>query len=293
MFNEKDIINFACNKCGKCCVQTPNMTFIDMLELSKEFIFQTYHNVAISYADSGLDKKQIDYYKMIAHTIMIPEIEASMFYYVDFSVLPLQTSTTCEKLVNNECSIYINRPNSCKLLPINNKYDEGLQWKTINFFKKKSDEKEWACDFSTNATVLYKDGEIYNPTYKSLYNIEMENIRDFTDKYMLLIDMFGSEKKNSHMKRLFNCVKNSQSLVSDVVLSLQTAIFNSLISSEKAESFIEDQINLLKKNIEICIQNKDKNNLQVHRVYKKILSDYEDILSKRILQNDISLYFNS
>lgn len=292
MFNEKDTIHFSCKKCGSCCSTTPNMTLFDMMELSDEFIFQTSHNVSISYATSPLEKNATDYYRMISHTIVMPELEASMFYYVDFSILPLQTSRSCEKLKNKECSIYIKRPNACKLLPLSNKFDETLQWKTINFFKDMTQKADWKCDFSSNAPILIKDNEIYNRAYKTIYNIEMENIRDFTDKYMGFIDFFGHEKKNQHLKRLFNSVRNKQTLISDIIFSLQVAIFNSLITVDDANIFLKKQLVLIKKRHDDCINQKDKNNLQVSRVYKKLIDDYQKVIEKNVFEQDVTNHFN-
>lgn len=289
MFKENDTVHFACTQCGKCCVKTPNMSFEDIMQLSKHFIFQTTHNVAISYATNPLEKLQLEYYQMIGHTIVVPEIEASLFYYVNFGVLPLQNSNQCDKLIDNKCSIYMDRPNACRLLPISNNFDEELQWKAVNFFAKK--ELGWECDFSKEAPVLLKNNQIYSPSYNSIYNIEMQNIRNYTDKYMNFIDNFGEEKKKKHFLRLFNTVKLEQQLLTDVIFSLQVAIFYSIITIEEANDFIENQIELLKKAVSLCVERKDKSNLQVSRIYKKILLDYEKSILDDIFEQDLSSQF--
>lgn len=289
MFKENEDIHFACTQCGKCCVKTPNMSFEDMMQLSKHFIFQTTHNVAISYANNPLEKSQLEYYQMIAHTIVIPEVEASLFYYVNFGVLPLQTANACEKLVDKKCSIYMDRPNSCRLLPLSNNYDEQLQWKAVNFFAK--EELGWECDFSKDAPLLIKDNFIYNRNYNSIYNIEMQNLRSYTDKYMDFIGNFGDEKKKKHFLRLFNTVKTQQQLITDIIFSLQVAIFYSVISDDEANEFLVNQIDLLKNAIRICMEVKDKNNLQVSRMYKKILDDYERAVNNQIFKKDVTTEF--
>lgn len=292
MFKENDIVNFACTKCGGCCKKTPNMSLIDMLELSNEFIFQTAHNVAVSTTQNPLEKRQLEYYQMIAHSIMMPELEATMFYFVDFSVTPLQSSTNCEKLgENGECNIYLNRPNACKIFPLSNKFDDSLQWKSVNFFKNMVDKGEWKCDFSSSASVLLKDNEIYNPAYRSIYNIEMENIRDFTDKYMAFLELFGEEKKKNHLKGLFSCFQKKQQLQSSIIVSLHCAIFYSMITEEQAEEFLKNQIVLLKKQSQYCIDSKIKENVQISRLYKKLYSDYESFLEKEGFRNDFTEQF--
>lgn len=260
MFKENDIVHFACTQCGKCCVKTPNMSFEDIMQLSNHFIFQTTHNVEISYATNPLEKLQLEYYQMIGHTIMIPDLDASLFYHINFGVLPLQNSNQCDKLVDNKCSIYMDRPNACRLLPISNNFDEELQWKAVNFFAKK--ELGWDCDFSTAAPILLKDNQIYSQSYNSIYNIEMQNIRNYTDKYMSFIENFGAEKKNKHFLRLFNTVKVQQQLLTDVIFSLQVGIFYSIITIEDANLFMSNQIVLLKQALTNCLEKKDKSNAQ-------------------------------
>lgn len=256
-----------------------------MMQLSKHFVFQTSHNVAISYANNPLEKYQLEYYQMIGHTVMIPEIEGSLFYYVNFGVLPFQTSTMCEKLVDNKCSIYLDRPNSCRLLPLSNNYDEELQWKSVNFFKK--EELGWECDFSNDAPLLLKDNKIYNQTYNSLYNIEMQNIRSYTDKYMVFIENFGEDKKNKHLLRLFNSIKSGQQMITDVIFSLQVAVFYGVVSEDEVMEFLENQIKLLETSLQICLNNKDKSNLQIYRMYKKILDDYKRAFNNKIFNSDM------
>lgn len=289
MFKENDVIHFSCTQCGKCCVRTPNMSFEDVMQLSSEFIFQTTHNVSISYANKPLEKIQLEYYQMIGHTIVMPDLDASLFYYVNFNVLPLESKTSCEKLVDNKCSIYMDRPNSCRLLPLSNNYDEELQWKAVNFFAKK--ELNWDCDFSNDAPVLIKNNYIYHTGYNSVYNIEMQNIRNYTDKYMNFIENFGEERKKKHFLRLFNTLKVNQILMTDMIFSLQVAIFYSIVEIKDANLFMKNQISLLKEKISICLENKDKKDLQVSRLYKKILEDYEKALFNNIFKNDVTHEF--
>lgn len=293
MFKEDDIVNFSCTKCGKCCEQTPNMSLRDMLELGDEFVFQTAHNVSMSVANNPLEKRQLEYYQMISNSIMMPELEATMFYYVDFAATPLASLSKCSKLnSNNECSIYIKRPNACKLYPLSSKYDDSLQWQVVNFFKSRVDAGDWKCDFSQSSSVLIKDNEIYSPAYRTIYNVEMENIRDMTDKYVAFLQLFGEEKKQNHFKALFNYYKKKQSLYSSIIVSLHCAVFYSMITEEEAEDFINKQINLLKKEITYCREIKDKRNLQVSRLYQSLVENYEKFLSGDKFKTDFTEQFS-
>lgn len=293
MFKENDVINFGCTKCGKCCEQTPNMSLRDMLELGDEFIFQTAHNVALSLSNSPLDKRQLEYYQMISNSIMMPELEATMFYYVDFAVTPLFTDNSCSKLNDkNECSIYIKRPNSCKLYPLSNKYDDSLQWQVVNFFKERTEKGNWKCDFSPSSSILIKNNEIYSPTYRTIYNVEMENIRDMTDKYISFLSLFGEDKKNNHFKTLFNYHKNRKVLYSSIIIALHCAVFYNMISEDEAEMFIDRQIILLKKEIQRCREIKDKRNVQVSRLYQGILDNYQKFMNSERFKKDFTDQFS-
>lgn len=137
------MINFTCTKCGACCKNTPSFNFLEMIQLSDEFIFQMSHHGFLAQESNLPEKSKLLHYQNIAHTVVLPEFNASMFYHIGFSALQLNSYTSCSKLSNNECTIYGKRPNFCKLLPGSSTLSLSNQEKQIQIFKKNVLEHQW------------------------------------------------------------------------------------------------------------------------------------------------------
>lgn len=283
MFNKNDVIRFSCTECGKCCSTPPRSNFYDAIMLSDEFIFQTAHHAILSYTKKPLDKELADHYKIIAHSIVMPELDAMLYYYLDFTPIANPTYKSCPKLVDNKCSIYGKRPTSCKSYPLSATVAEEEQWRTLNFFKKNVDEKDWKCDFSEKSPILFADESIYNPGQNALYYQSVESLRDFTDRY---IEFIGNDKKyqDNHFRAVFQSVSRNQLMISDMIVSLQVARYFNILTEEEVVSFIENQIRLIEKESTFSISLKMKDNLQVSRLYKKQKEEYLKALDKQIFK---------
>ncbi len=286
-------IHFSCTQCGQCCKAAPRMSFYDMIELSQEFIFQVGHQVRFSQHKQLLDTEVIKHYQKFCHTITLPEFDLSMFYHVDFMPIEFDSYKTCSKLKDNKCSIYHNRPVSCKLNPINYNHSENNQYQPISFFKKETQAGRYHCDFSSNAPLLMTSNNnqnyIYSHHTNHLYYNELSMHRDITDKYIEFLSIHGEDKKDHHFKTLYTHYSKNEMLITDVLFILQMAHYYHLLTSEKIKKFIENQIVLAEKESEVSKLFKNKNNLKTYRLYKKIIQDYKEILKT----DNFSVYFEN
>jgi Fe-S-cluster containining protein len=231
MFTQSDTIHFSCTQCGGCCQKSPFMHFYDMLELSDEFFFQTAHHAVISYAHKPLEESLLNHYKAIGHTIVMPEdgIEASLFYFIDFIPVSYPSYKTCPKLDNNLCSIYGKRPTSCRIAPLDAKFDDSQQWRTLNYFKKNVEENKWKCNFSNDQPILFKDEQIYHPNSNALYFQSVDAIRDITDKYIEFLSVSDKKYLDTHFKAVFKSITDNSLMISDMIIPLQAARFHNII----------------------------------------------------------------
>jgi Fe-S-cluster containining protein len=287
MFESNQDIHFSCTQCGKCCEKPPRTNFYEMLELSDKFIFQTAHHTMISYASNPLDKSLCEHYQIIGHTIMMPEIEASLFYFIDFIPIPLISYKTCPQLKDNLCTIYGSRPNSCRIGPFSAFYNEQEQWKTVNFYESNI-KNNWKCSFKPTDPIIYQKNNIHSYHVSSLYYQEISHIREATDKYIEFLSLYGEERKNNHFKALFEAMEKNSLLVTDIVFMLQAAISANLISPKVANSFIKSQKILLEKELNFATELKNKENLNTSRIYKRIIEDYEKILITNLFNQQLS-----
>lgn len=276
----QEMIKFQCTACGGCCSSPPKMNFFEMLDLSDEFVFQMAHNVFLSTEKNLPDKKQLEHYQMIAHTIVLPELEASMFYYVNFLPLEFRSYKNCSKLENNICTIYGKRPNSCKLLPLSVNEPVELQTKNINFFKKMTDEKKFNCDFSSNAPDFF-NGAIVKDIPSKIYQREMMGIRETTDIFIEFLSDVSDERKNNHFKAVFDSLQSKSLMISDVFGILHATLREGIISVEIVEEFINNQINVMQKEIQYSTSNKLKENLEITRFYKNLTETYQRYLKEK------------
>jgi len=293
MFDKDQEIRFSCTQCGKCCEKPPRVNFYEMLDLADKFIFQTAHHTMISYAEKPLDKSLLEHYQIIGHTIMMPELEASLFYFVDFMPVPLVSYKMCSQLKDNACQIYGQRPNSCRLSPFSAFYDSQDQWKTVNFFNERVKANNWNCSFDEKAPIIFKNGDIYSPGLNAIYHQEVTHIREITDKYVEFLALQENNRKNEHFKALFDAMQKNALIITDVLFMLQGAIHFNLITPKIAKDFIIKQKELLEKEINYATSLKSKENLPTSRLYKRMIEDYTKVINtdlfKQIITNDFDI----
>lgn len=283
MFKKEDEIHFSCTQCGKCCDKSPLVNFYDLFNLSDEFIFQTAHHGFLSYNSNRLEEELTQFYRMIGHTLVLPEMDAVLFYYINFMSVEYPQSN-CSKLKDNLCSIYSKRPTSCKLSPINDGFDDTQQWKTINLFKKNVEEKKWGCDFSKQSPLLYKNEEIYSVNHNSLYFQSIGTNRDFTDKYVNFIKDGGEKYFQNHFKAVIQSTMSRSQMITDLIIPLTSALKDHIVDESTVHEFVENQIILIEKQLSSSSLFKIKDNLKVSRLYKKQRDDYKDALKKNIFK---------
>jgi Fe-S-cluster containining protein len=292
MFTSNQDIHFSCTQCGKCCDKPPRVNFYEMLDLADKFIFQTAHHTMISHASTPLDKSLSLHYQIIGHTIMMPELEASLFYFIDFMPIQFISHKTCDQLKDNLCQIYGERPITCRLSPFSAFFDEQDQWKTINFFKEQAESKGWQCSFDKPSPLVYKNNDLYNPSQSALYHQEILNIRNITDKYIEYLSMQGEDKKNNHFKALFDAMQKNALVITDVIFILQAAIQYNLIDQSLAENFIKKQKKLLELELNKALELKNKDDLPTSRLYKRMLEDYNKVLNTKLFHQEINDNFS-
>lgn len=284
MFSQKDTIHFGCTQCGKCCQKSPNMSFYDMIMLSDEFIFQTAHHAAISYEKLLLDKHLIDHYRVLGHTIMLPELDASLFYFIDFTTMSYPSYKTCSKLVNNQCSIYGKRPGTCKMAPIDYRFDDTQQWRAIQYYKDNTEKNGWKCAFDNEQPIVFANEQIQQTGMNSQYFQNVEAVRDFTDKYIEFLGMGQGKHQENHFKAVFASINRNQLMITDMIIPLQVARMHGILSESQTIEFIEKQIKLIDNEIDMAKQNKRKEDLQFTRLYKKQKEDYLRAMNANIFK---------
>lgn len=285
-------ISFQCTECGKCCKHPPRMNFYEMLENGKNFIFQSVHNVKISSIYNLIEKNKAEHLQKFSHTIALPEYDLSLYYFIDFMPIILQTYESCPQLKNNLCSIYGSRPNRCRISPILFDSPENEQWKNIQWFSEKIKKEDWKCIISNEEKNIIIENNQINSQLFRIYENELLAIRDITDRYVYYISINNEEAKNEHFKNLFYMSKKNGLIVSDTIPFLQMANYYNIIDEKFGYLWIEQQVELIKNELNQSIHLKKKQNLQITRFYKKILEHYQKILNeKNIFQTQNNLDF--
>jgi len=276
-------INFSCNICGACCNSNPKFNFIEMIDLSDEFVFQTHHNVFISSNNNLLDKDTLEHYRRYNQMIVLPEFDVTMFYHIDFMAINLSNNKSCEKLTNNTCSIYGKRPSYCRLLPISPK-ESPSNLKTIQVFKEKTKISNWGCDFSDNAKPLIKNGNFSNIYVQNEYWREVLGLQETTDIFVNFLNSISESKKNEHFKFLFENASKNNVIISDVFSVLHSIMSVGLLSEQLLENFVKNQIHLMEDYSNKNVLLKLKDNLKTHRVISELLKKYKKYLINKPYQ---------
>lgn len=286
-----EALHFGCTLCGKCCNVPPKVEFDELLRLKDHFIFQTNHTCFLSYNRNPLPKEITDFYTGIGHNIVLTDLEAVMFYYIEFTPMLNPSYKQCSKLIDNKCSIYDIRPHSCELYPFSKNYEQEEQWRSIKFFEKKVQSGEYECDFSNKSPIIYDQHMFNDYSIETRFEQSIENIHNFTNYYIAFLEkMGGKEYKNNHFKYLVNAISQKSLFISDTLNPMLVGVINNLITKEQAEDFIKSQLALITYEIENSKKNKSKENLHTSRLYLK----QKQIFEKALLTDmfDVSKYNN-
>lgn len=286
-----ETIHFGCTQCGKCCNVPPKVEFNELFRLKDEFIFQTNHTCFLSYNKNPLPKEITDFYNGIGHTIVLTDLEAVMFYFIEFTPMINPSYKQCPKLVDNKCSIYENRPHSCELYPFSKSYEQEEQWRSIQFFRKKTDEGIYQCDFSEKSPIIYDNHMFSNYSLENRFEKSISDIHNFTNHYISFLESISKDYKNSHFKYLVNAISQNSLFISDTLNPMLSGVLNNLITKKDAEEFVKSQIKLIEKEIQSSQLNKNKENLHTSRLYTKQRSMFEKALLTDMF--DVSKYNKS
>ena len=277
-----DVIHFNCHQCGGCCSQAPKVNFYEMLELQNDFIWQACHNIVVSTLEKPIDKIKAEQLQSLGHTIVVPEKDLSLFYYIDFQPIDLKTNNKCPKLLkDNTCSIYGRRPTKCRLSPFNILDGEHSQLNNVLFFKEETKKGLWGCSFKEKDPIIYSEDGFKNNNHRSLFYQETQQIRDFTDKFVDFLEIQDSDSKQKHFESLFDYSVNKKfnAIFSDLDFIFHMSIYYNIISEISLNDFISRQINLIDSNLNNKID-KDTNNQ-----YKILKEKYSYFLENDYFSN--------
>jgi len=264
------------------------MNVYDMLELSSEFIFQVSHHTRVSSAKKPLEKELLEHYQHMGHTLVLPEFDSSMFYWIEFSAISAPSFKKCSKLSDNKCSIYSKRPTPCKLQPLEYNLPENQQYKKIEFYKQQTEKKIWNCDFSEKSPQLVYDNNISNMHQNSLYYHHLQQIRDFTDKYIDSMAQYHTRQED-HLKTVVKAHMSKSVLVTDIIQPLFVLLNHNIIEPDLAYEIINNQISIINSDIKRATDLRIKEDVKYSRLYKKILESYSRAIKNRIFDSQENL----
>lgn len=166
--------HFSCNGCGKCCDSPPQLSIREMYEHLDDFVlFASIVSQPVDIpASSRISDIRLDIGRMISQKSV--ELGSITFFPVDqygregpemlanvSGVVHKQSDSRCPALgVDNRCSIYDTRPNTCRYVPGQHLLPRGRQDMIFRLFK---DLHQTDCDWSDKAPLVIKDGEFCDP----------------------------------------------------------------------------------------------------------------------------------
>ncbi len=278
---------FECTACGKCCSKTPHFILNEMIDNSDNFIFQLEHHAKISTELNVLPKELIEHYERLGHTIMVPEHISSIYYFLTFTSVEYQGK--CSKLdTNNKCSIYQNRPFFCQIEPINPYLPEGKQEEPIRFFKDKTMAQNWGCNFNDANRKIWENGLISDLNTRAIYNHYIEETSLYTDYYLNFLKTAGNNHLTEHLKVIYEVAKQNSTLLSDMNVALQVAMYYEVISPQQAEIFVKNQIQLIQTRIKEAKIRKNKDDRDITGLIEKQMNEYEKALKANIYKEQDS-----
>lgn len=266
------------------------MSFLETLELQDKFVFQISHHGVLNFEKEPLEKNVIKHYEKFSHTIAMPELEGIFYYYINFSAIDPPSNKMCSQLKDNLCSIYSERPISCQLQPFDPFLPEENQDKVFELYEKiihHPDVKQrWLCETDSSQPIVWQNKSITKTHDEDLFYSYLKEIRVFTDDYLNYLNEAGKNYLNEHFRTVFLALKQGSTLLSDMIIALQVALWKGFATSERIISFIEAQIVLIDKKIANSLNSKIKEDRQTTELYKKQRDEYKKALKQKVFLVD-------
>lgn len=282
-----DKFNFSCTQCGKCCKKSPSVNFLEIFHLADKFVFQTAHRALLTTEKNPLEVEVIRHLEKVGHSIAMPELSAGMYYYINFETVEENTQH-CSQLVNNKCSIYDQRPVSCQLQPLDPYLPESMQDRVFKLYQEvttqKNETKRWECDLSDTQPIIWQNKSIQRVNDDELFYGYLKDTRLFTDSYVEFLSLAGTKHLNELFKNVYYASVQNNTMLSDMVISLQVALHNNFITHAQVHEFIEKQIALIDKRVHKSLIEKIKENRQATKLYKKQKEQYIKALDAGIFE---------
>jgi Fe-S-cluster containining protein len=139
--------HFHCTACGKCCYgQLP-------LSINDAFTNAGRFPLAMIWTPLKQGAKDYSMVSNIGTTIKLPNRKELAVLIVPSLYIP--SSFPCPALSDDKlCSIHSNKPSRCKTMPLYPYREEQYQAELL------TPRKDWACDISASAPVVYKGKSI-------------------------------------------------------------------------------------------------------------------------------------
>jgi len=220
--------HFQCTACGKCCYGQLPLSLEDALANIGMF------PLAIIWTPLKQGAKDFSLVSKLGTTIKLPNrTELAVIIVPSLYVPP---TFPCPALTeNNLCSIHANKPSRCKTMPFYPYREEQYQAELL------IPRKEWACDISTTAPVVFEGKKIVSRTdfdhEKHELLLQVPTIRTYAN-YML---KYSPLLVNSLAKA------TSQKVGGQVVTSLSS--FLTATRNPNAKEIARQQLPLLKEYI--------------------------------------------
>lgn len=268
-------LNFDCKKCGKCCKASPQLMDKEIIKYSDKFFIQVSHYSILSYEKTPLDTELINHYSKFCHVFYLPEKNCHLYYFVSLTAVS-RGSEFCNQLENNLCNLQKDKPLFCKTAPLNIMMPEESQIKLFNIQWKPLIEKNiFACDIGDKAKTLISNNNIANYEDQEGYYTLLNNIKNLTTFYVKKV-LDTEEKTKNHIQYCLNLLeKNTTNVFYSSALDLLN-IYNKLgiITNFELDIFINNQINVINKDIEKALIKKDLNDRPVTNLLRKELERF-------------------
>jgi len=139
-------LRFQCTACGKCCYGEVPLTLNDALANAGRFplamVWTPVHQSLHSY----------NLATQLGTTVQLPKGKSVAVLLSPTAYIP--QGITCPALADNLCSIHDHKPLRCRTMPFYPYREEDAQADLI------VPQKDWLCDTSETAPLVYKDKKI-------------------------------------------------------------------------------------------------------------------------------------
>lgn len=263
-----DELYFSCHQCGRCCDGPPAIFLSEVLYQSRNFILEL--NLFNSSVPNQTNKDHL-------YQLMDQEI------HICVNATDYPSFTHCSYLDDKLCSIYLDRPQMCQMVPLKPYLPRGFiespaYDKTVGLFLS---EGCLSREEKPGMIKIYASGVIHNTQGNKIKQQADADAKFYLPMIKELGDFIEDQVKFS-----VTFASNQSAVIRLSICSLLLHMYNfDFMHENDLKIILSNQIALIQAKIELALQRKNKSDRETTQILRHYLNEYQNMSLSLLTQS--------